>query len=321
MAINPAFLQRMESLFPGRDFPAVTDTLHNHGTSSIRPWPRLGAHDRSDQPLQHDVRSVLHGCEPGRLRARADARRGEETARRCGQREAAAADDGAVLRRRADDLADFSRRGPLCGRGGLLQRPGRDQRHPIRAGRRVCPPGSRGRTANRLPAVRWRHRRGERPSEGREPARSEAQGDREPACRGHRRVPGRHDRQHREQRSGRTDREVRARELRQDQLRLLPAGLVHGTGRRHQRRREAREALHALASRGRSETADRRDRTVARLVSAVGVQRHVRRHRSDAGAVRRLGLAEMRLPSRLRHRHGVHGEQEDQSSGLRSRAS
>ena len=36
MAINPAFLQRMESLFPGRDFPAVTDTLHNHGTSSIK---------------------------------------------------------------------------------------------------------------------------------------------------------------------------------------------------------------------------------------------------------------------------------------------
>jgi uncharacterized radical SAM superfamily Fe-S cluster-containing enzyme len=36
MAVNPAFLQRMESLFPGRDFPAVTDTLHNHGTSSIK---------------------------------------------------------------------------------------------------------------------------------------------------------------------------------------------------------------------------------------------------------------------------------------------
>lgn len=36
MAINPAFLRRIESLFPGRDFPAVTDTLHNHGTSSIR---------------------------------------------------------------------------------------------------------------------------------------------------------------------------------------------------------------------------------------------------------------------------------------------
>src|SRR5258706_3940866 len=36
LAINPAFLRRLESLFPGRDFPAVTDTLHNHGTSSIK---------------------------------------------------------------------------------------------------------------------------------------------------------------------------------------------------------------------------------------------------------------------------------------------
>src|SRR5204862_7428440 len=33
LAINPPFLRRLESLFPGRDFPAVTDTLHNHGTS------------------------------------------------------------------------------------------------------------------------------------------------------------------------------------------------------------------------------------------------------------------------------------------------
>src|SRR5687767_5266819 len=36
LSINPAFLARLESLFPGRDFAAVTDTLHNHGTSSIR---------------------------------------------------------------------------------------------------------------------------------------------------------------------------------------------------------------------------------------------------------------------------------------------
>jgi uncharacterized radical SAM superfamily Fe-S cluster-containing enzyme len=36
LAINPAFLRRLESLFPGRDFPAITDTLHNHGTSSIK---------------------------------------------------------------------------------------------------------------------------------------------------------------------------------------------------------------------------------------------------------------------------------------------
>jgi hypothetical protein len=36
LAINPAFLKRIEGLFPGRDYPAVTDRLHNHGTSSIK---------------------------------------------------------------------------------------------------------------------------------------------------------------------------------------------------------------------------------------------------------------------------------------------
>ena len=36
LSINPAFLRRLENLFPGRDFDAVTDRLHNHGSSSIR---------------------------------------------------------------------------------------------------------------------------------------------------------------------------------------------------------------------------------------------------------------------------------------------
>jgi uncharacterized radical SAM superfamily Fe-S cluster-containing enzyme len=36
LSTNPAFLKRLESLFPGRDFDAVTDRLHNHGTSSIK---------------------------------------------------------------------------------------------------------------------------------------------------------------------------------------------------------------------------------------------------------------------------------------------
>ena len=35
LSINPAFLKRIEGLFPGRDYFAVTD-LHNHGTSSIK---------------------------------------------------------------------------------------------------------------------------------------------------------------------------------------------------------------------------------------------------------------------------------------------
>ncbi len=36
LAIDPAFLERIESLFPGRDYTAEAGTLHNHGTSSIR---------------------------------------------------------------------------------------------------------------------------------------------------------------------------------------------------------------------------------------------------------------------------------------------
>jgi uncharacterized radical SAM superfamily Fe-S cluster-containing enzyme len=36
LAINPAFLDRLERLFHGRDFEAVTERLHNHGSSSIK---------------------------------------------------------------------------------------------------------------------------------------------------------------------------------------------------------------------------------------------------------------------------------------------
>ncbi len=36
LAINPEFLSRIERRFPGRDLPAVTDRLHDHGTSSIK---------------------------------------------------------------------------------------------------------------------------------------------------------------------------------------------------------------------------------------------------------------------------------------------
>ena len=36
LAIDAAFLKRIENLFPGRDFPAVAHGLHDHGTSSIQ---------------------------------------------------------------------------------------------------------------------------------------------------------------------------------------------------------------------------------------------------------------------------------------------
>ena len=106
---------------------------------------RRGPDDRPDEPLQHDVRPVLHGRQPGRLRPRAHARRGQAAAGRCAQRQAAAADDGAVLGRRTDDLADLPRCRALRAAGRLLQRSGRDQRHPLRAGRRLRAPGARRR--------------------------------------------------------------------------------------------------------------------------------------------------------------------------------
>ena len=36
LSISPAFFKRIERLFPGRDYTAITDRLHNHGTSSIK---------------------------------------------------------------------------------------------------------------------------------------------------------------------------------------------------------------------------------------------------------------------------------------------
>ena len=36
LAIDAAFLKRIENLFPGRDYRAVAGNLHNHGTSSIQ---------------------------------------------------------------------------------------------------------------------------------------------------------------------------------------------------------------------------------------------------------------------------------------------
>ena len=74
MAIDTAFFRHLEEVFPGRDIRAHNDEkLHHHGIQHRQARPRFGADHRPDQPLQHDVRSLLHGRQPGRLRSRADA--------------------------------------------------------------------------------------------------------------------------------------------------------------------------------------------------------------------------------------------------------
>ena len=73
MAVDAKFLEWIEKNFPGRDIPGAqrrrpAQPRLQHGS----PRPRLGAHRRPHQPLQHDVRSLLHGRQPGRLRPRAE---------------------------------------------------------------------------------------------------------------------------------------------------------------------------------------------------------------------------------------------------------
>jgi hypothetical protein len=109
---------------------------------------RCGADDRSHQPLQHDVRPVLHGRQPGRLRPRAVLGRHQAHPRQRHQRQAAPPDERPVLRRRADAVALLPRRDPLRPRGRLLCGAGRDERHRVRQEPGVCPPGRRGRSAH-----------------------------------------------------------------------------------------------------------------------------------------------------------------------------
>ncbi len=94
LSTNPAFTRRIENLFFGRDFEIADDgILHNHGTSSIRYGRGHRAYGRSDQPLQYDVRSLLHGCQSGRLRPRAGLQHRQGNPRSGGFLQAAAPDD------------------------------------------------------------------------------------------------------------------------------------------------------------------------------------------------------------------------------------
>ena len=258
LAINPAFLRRLESLFPGRDFPAVTETLHNHGTSSIK-YGR-GAVLTIDLTNRCNMM-----CDPCFMDANQVGYVHELTMPEVEK----LLDDAVSIKPRRQMSVQFSGGEPTISPLFL---------DAIRYARKVgyfsvqaatngirfaqdpdfATTSLRRRPAHRLSAVRRRHRGGERAPQGRQPVRREAARDRKPLRRRHRRLPGRHDRQDGQRRSGRTDREVRPAELRQGEFRVVPARLVHGPRRGDQRRGTAPEALHALASRRGFEAADGR---------------------------------------------------------------
>ena len=133
MAIDPAFFKHLEESFPGRDIRAHNDEkLHNHGSSTIK-YGRgavltIDLTNRCNMmcdPCFMDANQVgfVHELDVGR---------DQDAARQRDHDQAAAADVGAVLGRRADDVAVLPRRGALRAEGRLQQRAGGDQRHRVR---------------------------------------------------------------------------------------------------------------------------------------------------------------------------------------------
>ncbi len=149
--------------------------------------------------------------------------------------QAAAPDVGPVLGRRANIVPALPPRGEVRAGHRLQFRPGSHQRHRVRQKRRVRAASRGGRSALRVSAVRWHRQRREQPPEGGEPVRRQAQGDRQPLQRGRPDRPRNDARQHRQQRPGRTDRPVRARQPEEDRVHRLSAGVVHRSRRRDHR--------------------------------------------------------------------------------------
>ena len=293
--------------FPAATFTSVTDHLHNHGTSSIK-YGR-GAVLTIDLTNRCNMM-----CDPCFMDANQVGYVHELTLDDVKQ----LLDDAITIKPRRQMTVQFSGGEPtlspifldavaLRARGRLLQRPGGDQRHPLRAGAGLrARRRSDGRPAHRLPAVRRRRRRRQRAPQGRQPVRREAARDREPARRRHRRLPRRRRSSTRSTttRSGRSSSSrsrtaTRSASSRSSRCRSPAATRTSTTRTRHAQR----YTLSHLAEDLKQQTGV--DRAAARLVSALGRRARSRTSPTCCRARRRLGLAQVRLPSELRHRHGA----------------
>ena len=315
---------RIERLFPGRDFRAVTDTLHNHGTSSIK-YGRgavltIDLTNRCNMmcdPCFMDANQVgyVHELTLDEVKQLLDDAISDQ---------AAAADDAcsspAASRR---SRRSSSTRSPTRARSATSA----CRRRPTASASRRIPEfataGARGRPAHRLPAVRRRRRGRQRAPQGRQPVRREAARDREPARAPASTSPRRRRSSTRSTtiRSGRSSSSrsrtaTRSASSRSSRCRSPAATRTSTTTTR------ARAALHAVApGRGR-EAPDRRHRAAARLVPALG-----RRARSSdvtdlmQGPGRRLGHDEVRLPSRTAASARRSWSARRPRSGRRSRSS
>ena len=120
MAIDPAFFKHLEEVFPGRDIRAHNDEkLHNHGSSTIK-------HGRGSVLTVDLTNRCNMMCDPCFMDANQvgfvhelSVGRHQDDARQRHHDQAAPADVGAVLGRRADDVAVLPRRGALRAQGRL----------------------------------------------------------------------------------------------------------------------------------------------------------------------------------------------------------
>ena len=178
---------RIEALFPGRDFPRVTDALHNHGTSSIK----YGRGAVLTVDLTNRCNMM---CDPCFMDANQVGYVHELTLDDVKQ----ILDDALSIKPRRQMSVQFSGGEPTISPIFLDAVATRARsatsacrpRPTASASPRM--PGSRtqasdGRAAHRLPAVRRRQQGGQLAPQGRQPVRREAARDREPARRGHRR--------------------------------------------------------------------------------------------------------------------------------------
>ena len=312
LAIDPNFLTRIERLFPGRDFKAVTETLRNHGTSSIQ----YGRGSVLTVDLTNRCNMM---CDPCFMDANQVGYVHELTLDDVKK----ILDDAITIKPRRQMTVQFSGGEPTlsphfldaiayarevgyfgvqCATNGLrfAQEPS-FAKAAAEAGLRMAYLQFDG-IGNEANA----HRKIGNLFDVKLRAIEEL------AAGGHRRHPGRHRRQRGQQRPGRPDHPVRHRELRQDHRRLVPAGVVHRPRRGHRRRDASaqRYTLSHLAHDVKAQTGVTEPLRDWFPLSALGP--FVRRRRPAHGRRGRLGHDEVRLPPELRHRHRVHGQQEDQ---------
>ena len=141
--------------------------------------------------------------------------------------QAAPADVGAVLGRRADDFAvASSTRSRYARKVGYNSVQAATNGIEFAKDPEFAKAAAEAGPALRLPAVRRHRQRGQRAPPRRQPVRRQAARDREPLQRRRRHRAGRDDRQRRQQRAGRPDHRVRARQPEEDQLPLVPAGVA-----------------------------------------------------------------------------------------------